>query len=128
MRLLLDTHAFLWAVSQPERLTPRVRDVLASPSTIWVLSVVSVWEMQVKASLGKLGLRTAVQDLVAQEQQENGMELLPLMLRHVLAIEALPPRFGDPFDRVLTAQAVQEGLPFVTLDPSVEALGVARVW
>lgn len=128
MRVLLDTNAFLWAVGAPENLSPRVRDVLAAPATIWVLSVVSVWEMQVKASLGKLDLRIAVQDLVAQEQQENGMELLPLMLRHVLAIESLPPRFGDPFDRALTAQAVEEGLPFVTVNPSVESLGVARIW
>jgi PIN domain nuclease of toxin-antitoxin system len=115
MRLLLDTHAFIWWDSDPAKLSAVALGALRDPaSTVW-LSSVSVWEMIIKAQLGRLSLRLPLPDIVAQ-QQVNGLQVLPVTLPHVLAIEGLPPVHKDPFDRLLMAQVIVEGAEFVSSD------------
>ena len=123
MRLLLDTHVALWALSAPERLSEGARDAIVSAEDLW-LSVVSPWEMVIKASLGKLELHRPVADLVRELEREFGVVSLPIKLPHVLEVAHLPLHHGDPFDRLLIGQARAEGLSVVTRDRHFEAYGV----
>jgi PIN domain nuclease of toxin-antitoxin system len=113
MKLLLDTHAFMWWDSDPTKLSaPALAALRDSTNEVW-LSVVSVWEMVIKAQLGKLALRLPLADIVSQ-QQANGLLILPLTLAHALGVEALPPVHKDPFDRVLISQASIEGAELIS--------------
>jgi PIN domain nuclease of toxin-antitoxin system len=127
MKLLLDTHAFIWWDSDPGRLSAPALSALRDPAnTVW-LSVVSVWEIVIKAQLGKLTLRLPLPDVVAH-QQANGLLVLPVTLPHPLAVETLPPVHKDPFDRLLVAQAVVEGAELVSADPVFSHYPVRVLW
>jgi PIN domain nuclease of toxin-antitoxin system len=91
MKVLLDTHTFIWWDSDPSKLSDRVRGLLQDPNVSVLLSVVSIWEMLIKLQLGKLSVTAPLATLVTQ-QQANGIQVLPVMLPHVLAVENLPPR------------------------------------
>jgi len=127
MRLLLDTHTFIWWDSDPGRLSGLALSALRDPANAVWLSVGSVWEMVIKAQLGKLALRLPLADIVAQ-QQANGLQILPIALAHVLAIEGLPPVHKDPFDRLLIAQAIVEGAELVSADPVFAQYPVRLLW
>lgn len=117
MNLLLDTHVFLWAFGQPHKLTASVRDALQNPGNVLILSVVSMWEMQIKAQIGKLSLPVSVQEFVTVQRVLNHIQSLPVLERHIWTLGALPMYHRDPFDRLLIAQAVTEGWLLVTADP-----------
>jgi PIN domain nuclease of toxin-antitoxin system len=127
VRLLLDTHAFIWWDSQPERLSPQARAALEDPLNTVLMSVASLWEIQIKRAVGKLMLRAPLETLVA-DQQANGFHLLPVTLGHVLALDPLPLHHRDPFDRMLAAQAPAEGAVLVTRDPVFDAYPVQTLW
>ena len=127
MRLLLDTHTFIWWDSDPGRLSGLALSALRDPANAVWLSVGSVWEMVIKAQLGKLALRLPLADIVAQ-QQANGLQILPIALARVLAIEGLPPVHKDPFDRLLIAQAIVEGAELVSADPVFAQYPVRLLW
>jgi len=115
MRLLLDTHVALWAVSAPEELSTAAREAIVGAETLH-LSVVSPWELVIKAALGKIVLHRPVADLCRELEREFGVQSLPVALPHVLEVGHLAPHHGDPFDRLLLAQARVEGLTIVTRD------------
>ncbi|HWG43489.1 MAG TPA: type II toxin-antitoxin system VapC family toxin [Gemmataceae bacterium] len=127
MKLLLDTHAFIWCDSDPAQLSPRAASAPRDPAnTVW-LSVVSVWEMVIKNQLGKLALRLPLSQIVAQ-QQANGFQVLAITLAHTLANEGLPLVHKDPFDRLLAAQAIVETAELVTADPIFAQYPVRVLW
>jgi PIN domain nuclease of toxin-antitoxin system len=126
MAVLLDTHVFLWWVTDDPRLTKRARRTIAA--TACLLSVASCWEMAIKASLGKLTLPGAVDRFVQEQLEVNGFTLLPITLEHTGRIAALPFHHRDPFDRLLAAQALAEGVSVVSADPVFRRYGVTRVW
>ena len=126
MALLLDTHAFLWWVADDERLSPRARRAIARQECL--LSVTSCWEMAIKVSLRKLTLPFAVHRFIHEQLEINGFGLLPMTLEHTSTVAGLPFHHRDPFDRLLAAQAVDEGLRLVSADPVFEDYGVRRVW
>ena len=127
MKLLLDTHAFIWWDSEPSKLSPAALAALRdSTHEVWC-SAVSVWEIIIKEQLGKLSLRLPLADIVAQ-QQTNGVRILPVTLEHVLGVNALPPTHKDPFDRLLVSQANQEGATLVTADVVIAQYPVAVLW
>jgi PIN domain nuclease of toxin-antitoxin system len=127
MKLLLDTHAFIWWDSDPSRLSTMARDALCDPANTILLSVTSVWEMVIKAQLSKLSLRLPLSDIIAQ-QQTNGLKLLNITVEHVLAVESLPATHKDPFDRLLVAQANTEGASLVTADRIFVQYSVPILW
>ena len=127
MRLLLDSHTFLWWVSNDRALTRRPRAVIADAANDCYVSHASIWEMAIKASLGKLTLPSPAERFVATQCAINGFHLLPIALDHIGLVEALPLHHRDPFDRLLVAQARIEGLTLVSRDPSLKAYGVAVV-
>lgn len=122
MKLLLDSHAFLWWLAEDPKLSDGARQAVADPSSIVHVSAATVWELSIKASLGKLDLDGA--DLL-EEIEENGFVELPMTARHSLAAATLPRHHDDPFDRMLIAQGQIEGLAIVTRDPVFRAYGVA---
>ncbi len=128
MKILLDTHTFLWWDSDPERLSPRVAELLSDPENSLVLSVASAWEIQIKKQLGKLAFSVPLDEMLESQQQVNGMEVLPIQLTHVLALDALPAYHKDPFDRILIAQAKTEGLVIASADPQFSQYGIDLVW
>ena len=127
MKLLLDTHAFIWWDSNPAQLSARALAALCDPANEVWLSVASVWEMVIKAQLGKLTLRVPLADIVNQ-QQGNGLRVLPVTLAHALGVDGLPPIHKDPFDRVLIAQANVEGAELVSADHVVRQYSVRILW
>ena len=128
MKVLLDTHAFLWFVNDDPQLPQRVRDLLEDEQTEVYLSLISAWEIAIKCSIGKLQVPDPVESFVAREALQNDLLLLPLELRHIGQVEVLPLHHHDPFDRLLIAQGIVEGIPVVSIDKKFDAYQVKRLW
>jgi len=128
MKLLLDTHAFIWWDSEPNRVSPNAFVQCQDRANELWLSVASVWEVQVKLQLGKLRLSLPLAKLIESQQQTNGLQVLPITLAHVLALEQLPDHHKDPFDRLLIAQANVEGAVLISHDPLFAKYAVKVVW
>jgi PIN domain nuclease of toxin-antitoxin system len=128
MRVLVDTHVFLWWVEGNRALPARARAALADQENECLFSMVSTWELAIKAGLGKLKLTLPVQRYVVEHVAANGFRMLDIRMAHIGRLESLDPHHGDPFDRLLIAQALEEKLPVVTADPVFRKYGVKRVW
>lgn len=125
MRLLLDTHALLWALDRPERLPGRVQSLFGQAGITVLASAVSTWEIAIKVALGRLAVPLA--DLPRALSGARFKEL-PVTVAHTLAIRSLPPIHRDPFDRLLIAQARHEHLTLVTRDRAIHRYPVATLW
>jgi len=121
VRLLLDTHVLIWAVSRPERLGARIRTALVAPGTTAFVSAISAWEIAIKRALGRLGFPLEDFDRVLDEA---GLEHLPVLAAHGIEAGSLPRHHGDPFDRMLIAQARVEDLVLVSEDVALAAYDV----
>jgi PIN domain nuclease of toxin-antitoxin system len=119
MRLLLDTHVFLWAVTANRRLKSRTREFLSEADAVYV-SAASIWEIAIKAKLGRI---EADADSLAAAIDGSGFQELAVSARHAAAVSRLPLHHTDPFDRLLLAQAFLEPLRFVTVDATLAAYG-----
>jgi PIN domain nuclease of toxin-antitoxin system len=128
MRLLLDTHAFLWWVDDAPALSRKARTVIADPGNDCLLSLASCWEMAIKLSLGKLRLPGAIERFIPEQLAANAIRQLTIDFRHVARVAALPFHHRDPFDRLLAAQALEERCPIVSADPIFRKYGVRRIW
>jgi len=128
MRLLLDTHTFIWWDSDPDKLSTHVLSLCENPEHELWLSVASVWEMQIKQQLRKLELRVPLADLIHQQQAKNSIQLLSITLDHTLALDNLPLHHKDPFDRLLIAQAHVEDLILISGDPVFHQYTMNIVW
>jgi PIN domain nuclease of toxin-antitoxin system len=124
-RLLLDTHALIWALSSPRRLPARVASSIRDPDNDVYVSAVSTWEIAIKAMLRKIRADVAA---VVRALRDAGFEELPITIAHTVRVRTLPLRHRDPFDRLLVAQAIEERLTIVTHDPLVRAYDVTSVW
>lgn len=116
MRLLLDTHVFLWLNDDPTQLSLTLKELFSSGEHELYLSMATPWEIQIKSQLGKLSLAMPIEELVNKNRQENNIQLLPIELSHISYLEELPRRHNDPFDRIIIAQAIIEGMTIVTVD------------
>jgi PIN domain nuclease of toxin-antitoxin system len=128
MRLLLDTHAFLWFIMGDGRLSSTARSAIETPDDEKLLSAGSLWEIAIKVSLGKLTLAEPFSQIIPRELVRNGFQVLPLNVAHPSVVAALPFHHRDPFDRLLFAQAQVESLPVVTSDSNFDAYGIKRIW
>jgi PIN domain nuclease of toxin-antitoxin system len=127
MRYLLDTHVWLWLQTQPERVPDDVRDRLGDGSAQLLLSAASSWEIAIKHALGKLPLPEPPKTYVPSRMRHDNVDGLPVTHTHALHVATLPPHHGDPFDRLLVAQAQLEGVSLVTADPRIARYDVAIV-
>jgi PIN domain nuclease of toxin-antitoxin system len=121
--LLLDTHVVLWAFSEPSRLSASVRDAIADPRNVVMVSSATVWEVAIKRAIGKLEAPAGF----AQECTDRGFDALDITFAHAEAAAALPSIHADPFDRMLAAQAAVEGLELVSADSVFERYGLRVV-
>ncbi|MBA4158850.1 MAG: type II toxin-antitoxin system VapC family toxin [Gemmatimonadetes bacterium] len=128
MALLLDTHAFLWFIDDDPRLSPTAAEQIGDPAARVLVSVVSLWEIVIKLGTGKLSLDRSPADLWPESLAANHFEALPVTAEHVLAVAPLPLHHRDPFDRLLLAQAVAEGLQVVSADTVFDRYPVERIW
>jgi PIN domain nuclease of toxin-antitoxin system len=128
MRLLLDTHAFIWLDIAKSNLSPAVQQAIQNPQNVIFLSLTSVWEMQIKIQLGKLHLNASLPATIASQQQANAIQLLPIQLDHILELDNLPYHHHDPFDRLLIAQAQAENLILVTNDSKIQSYAISKLW
>lgn len=128
MRLLLDTHTFIWLDNSPDQLSTEARKLLQDTNNDLLLSIVSVWEIQIKAQLGRLSLQGDLAKVIQEQQEINGIELLPITLHHVLALSELPSHHGDPFDRLLISQSRIEDVTLVSRDRIFSSYPVDVLW
>jgi len=128
MKLLLDTHAFLWFIMGSSNLSETARALIEDPANENLLSVASLWEMAIKVSLGKLTLASSFDDLIPRQLGLNGIELLNIKVDHTSVVATLPFHHRDPFDRLLIAQAIVEKMPMVSIDAAFDAYPIQRLW
>jgi PIN domain nuclease of toxin-antitoxin system len=124
MRVLLDTHAFLWAITADARLSPEQHKAYLDESNDLLLSTASLWEMLIKVRIGKLFLPQPAAPYIFRQMDENRIATLPIRPQHLYELELLAPLHSDPFDRMLVAQARAEGIPVMTADPALGQYGV----
>ena len=128
MKIILDTHTFIWWDSQQAKLSVKALRLCQDSSHTIILSIVSVWEMQIKLQLGKLTFKLPLSEIIAIQQETNHLEILPINLHHVLALDGLPMHHKDPFDRLLAVQANIEGAVLLSCDSIFSHYPVNVVW
>ena len=127
MRLLLDTHVFLWWLAGDARLSRRMRALIGNPDTVGLVSAATAWEITTKVRIGKLPGDEAVGLDVAGAIASQGFEQLPILVVHAQLAGSLPGPHRDPFDRMLAAQAQIEAVPIVSVDAAFGTFGVRRI-
>jgi len=128
MRVLLDTHSFLWFVLGDTRLSSIARSEIENPANEKLISPASYWEVAIKISIGKYTLPQPYEEFVHQAVDCNGFVILHIEPRHAAAVANLPFHHRDPFDRLLIAQAIVEQIPILSSDPIFDQYSVTRIW
>jgi len=128
MRLILDTHVFLWWIVDSPQLSSRVRDVMRNPANELFLSVASAWEIAIKVNLGRLRLPDRPDRFIPGQLMKNVIEPLPVEMGHALYVSRLPAIHRDPFDRIIIAQSILEKMPVVTRDTDIAKYKIKTVW
>jgi len=128
MRLLLDTHAFLWFITADSRLSATAEQAIRRSGDTPLLSIASVWEIAIKVQLQRLPIPQPLDVFIPEQLRVNRIGLLPIELNHTFEIARLPLHHRDPFDRILIAQAIREGIPVVSVDGAFDAYPVQRIW
>lgn len=128
MRLLLDTCTFLWLITGADELSDQAASLFMDQANEVFVSAVSVWELSVKHSLGRLSLPEAPERLVPAQREQHGIAALPLEERAVLHLHKLPALHRDPFDRMLICQAIEHDCILLTPDPLITQYPVRTLW
>ena len=126
MPVLLDTHAFLWWCEDSPELSKKARTVMKAEDCF--VSLASFWEIAIKVSLNKLRVPGIIDRYLADQMSLNGFEQLEISFRQIMRCATLERHHGDPFDRLLLAQAQEESLPIVSRDPAFDRYGIKRIW
>ncbi len=128
MRVLLDTHTFLWFIGGSSNLSPTARVLVENADNQPFLSTASLWEMAIKLSIGKLSLGQPFETLIPEQMALNGIRPLQIEMAHVVAVAKLPFHHRDPFDRLLIAQSLVEQIPIVCGDLAFDSYSIERLW
>jgi PIN domain nuclease of toxin-antitoxin system len=128
MKLLLDTHSFLWFIGGSDRLSSTARSLIEDSDNQPLLSMASLWEMAIKVSIGRLKLSLPFEELIPEQMDLNGIDVLDIRTEHVARVVHLPFHHRDPFDRLLIAQAKVESVPIVGADEAFDAYTITRMW
>jgi PIN domain nuclease of toxin-antitoxin system len=128
MNLLLDTHTLLWFLSGDPRLSAKAKNLIDDAHNEQFVSIVNLWEITIKHSLGRLALPVPLPDLLAFPATTPQFQLLPIQAAHLLTLDGLPHHHKDPFDRLLVAQAITENIPLISIGVALDAYGVQRFW
>ena len=128
MRVLLDTHTFLWFLLEDPQLSSTAGDVIIDPTNDIEVSPATYWEIAIKISLGKYALPEPYDIFIEREIATNDFHILPIEPKHTAVLTTLPLHHRDPFDRLLIAQAMVEAIPILSVDPAFDAYPVTRLW
>jgi len=128
MNVLLDTHAFIWLDTNPEKLSKTAMDACQNVDNPLFISMASVWEMQIKVQLGKLDLRIPLAEMLKVQQQENDLIVLGITLEHIYQLQNLPFHHNDPFDRLIIAQSSLENMTLVSADGKFKHYDISVLW
>jgi PIN domain nuclease of toxin-antitoxin system len=128
MKLLSDTHTFIWSFSNIKKLSPTVAHELQNPANEVFVSVASIWEMQIKIKLGKMIFNDTLENIIVEQRRVNQIQILPVQLSHALYLENLLPHHKDPFDRLLISQAIVENMTLVSADADFAKYQVNLLW
>ena len=128
MRLLLDTHTFLWWVTDDASLSKTARHLIADTANEVFVSAVNAWEIAIKFGLGRLQLPEPPERYVPDRIARNGFQPLPISVAHALRVGGLPQHHRDPFDRLLVAQALEEDMPLLTADAMIRQYAARVLW
>lgn len=128
MKLLLDTHVFLWLRNAPEKIPQQIIDIYENIQSDVFLSMASIWEMQIKNQLGKLELDLPLNELIEQQCLENGLQILAIETVHIYALKNLSLHHNDPFDRLILVQAQLENLKLASADSVFNRYAVDLIW
>jgi PIN domain nuclease of toxin-antitoxin system len=125
---LIDSHTLIWAVDDVSQLSPTATAALQGPANELLLSAATVWEISIKCGLGKLSLSMPYRDWMNQAIADLGLSLLPITVEYADREAGLPRHHADPFDWLMIAQALVEGIPIVSADAAFDPYGVTRLW
>lgn len=128
MKLLLDTHALLWWLEDAPSLSAKAKAVISDSAADVLVSTASIWEVAIKARLGRLDLPDDLEAFFTRQLAINGFDILPVHLRHAALVRHLDDHHRDPFDRLLIAQAKSENVPLISRDPKLSAYDVEVIW
>jgi PIN domain nuclease of toxin-antitoxin system len=128
MRVLIDTHVFLWFIAGDNRLSKRVRHLIERPDNEVLLSIASVWEIAIKTSIGKLTMSEPFDELIPEQVVDNEIEMLAIHLDDLKLVATLPLHHRDPFDRLIISQAITQGIPLASDDANFDQYNVVRLW
>lgn len=128
MRLILDTHTFIWFVIDSPKLSANVKSQIEDENNEKLISAASIWEIAIKQSTGKLYFGLPFRVLIEQQLSANSIELLNINLDHIEVVVTLPFHHRDPFDRLIIAQAMVEQIPLLSADSAFDAYGIQRLW
>ena len=128
MRLLLDTHSFLWFILNDAKLSADAKTLIEDPKTDVEISPASYWEIAIKISLGKYSLPQPYQQFMELQIEANDVRVLHIEPKHTAQLTIMPYHHKDPFDRLLIAQAIVESIPIVSGDKALDAYAVQRLW
>lgn len=128
MKILLDTHAFLWWITDDVKLSEFARKMMADGKNTLLLSAASAWEIAIKARLGRLKIPDPPDRFISEQMFQNTIQALPIQMSHALHVYHLPPHHQDPFDRLLIAQAELEGLTLLSSDQQMKKYDVETIW
>jgi PIN domain nuclease of toxin-antitoxin system len=128
MKLLLDTHTFLWVIDIDTKLSPKSRTLIEDITNEIYISAASLWEMSIKISIGKLVLRQPFDVFIPQQLRLNNIKLLGITVEHLATIVSLPFHHRDPFDRLIIAQSMVEQIPVVSVDAVFDSYKITRIW
>lgn len=121
MKILIDTHIFIWTLREPKRLSASAVDILNDRRNLIFLSLVSAWEIQIKTNIDRITLDQPILETIARQQKVNNLQLLPIELRHINGLSRLPMHHRDPFDRLLLPQSNTEAMPLFSADAVFDA-------
>lgn len=128
MKVLLDTHAFLWIVTDDARLSETARKIFLDPANLLYFSIASLWEISIKISLEKLTLKHGWLEIIESEMKLNAVHWLPIEVTHCVKVQHLPFHHRDPFDRLLVAQAMAEQMCLLSRDSRLSSYDIQIVW
>lgn len=128
MKVLLDTHVFIWMLNETEKLSHKATQILRDPDNELILSVASIWEIQIKETLGKIKFQESIETIFEKLAAQTDLKILPIEANHIFELSKFPLHHKDPFDRILIAQSNYEGAHLMSSDKVFLSYPVKIMW
>jgi PIN domain nuclease of toxin-antitoxin system len=128
VKIILDTQVLIWWANDVSNISDRVQNIICNVDNELLLSLASIWEIQIKVSLGKLSLPRPLPDVIGTQVSKNQIKIMQIELSHIYTLDLLPHHHRDPFDRIIIAQAMDERVSIASIDKAFDAYSIERIW